>query len=133
MDGTSMPYWAGVYRGAVKLSTPAALLAPSQPDDDEASACAGLGADAEADAPAHLQTPEQAKLKGGRRPGIGCLGAAPIEEKEARSRSSACALVLPCSCPHAAQFSVMMDASHDLIRPSAEGYADRHATGRRTK
>jgi hypothetical protein len=110
-----------LYRGAVKLSTPATLLAPSQPDDDEASACAGLAADAEADAPAHLQTPEQAKLKGGHRPGIGRLGAAPIEEKEARSRSSACALILPCSCPHAAQFSVMMDASHDFIRPSAGG------------
>jgi transposase len=61
---------------------PAASRAPRQPDDAEASACAGLAADAETDAlaphvpPVAAQTPEQAKPKGGHRPGTGRLGAA---------------------------------------------------------
>jgi len=67
---------------AAPAPLPAASLTPSQPDDAEASACAGLAADAETDAPAHhvspvaAQTPGQATPKGGHRPGTGRLGAA---------------------------------------------------------
>ncbi len=66
---------------AAPAPLPAASLALRQPDDDEASACAGLAAEAETDAPAHhvppvaAQTPEQAKPRGGHRPGTGRLGA----------------------------------------------------------
>ena len=57
-------------------------MAPSQADGDEASVCAVLEADAEADAtanqapPGESQKPERAKAKGGHRPGTGRLGAA---------------------------------------------------------
>jgi transposase len=67
---------------AAPAPVPAASLAPRQPDDAEASACAGLAADAETDVlaphvpPVATQTPEQAKPKGGHRPGTGRLGAA---------------------------------------------------------
>jgi transposase len=66
---------------AVPAPVPEASRAPRQPEDDETSACAELAADAETDAPHHVppgaaQTPEQAKPKGGHRPGTGRLGAA---------------------------------------------------------
>jgi transposase len=67
---------------AAPVPVPAASRAPRQPDDDEASAGAELAADAETDALAHhvppgaVQTSEQAKPKGGHRPGTGRLSAA---------------------------------------------------------
>ena len=67
---------------AAPVPLPAASLTPRQPDDAEASACAGLAADAATDQPAHhaspvaAQTPGQATPKGGHRPGTGRLGAA---------------------------------------------------------
>jgi hypothetical protein len=68
--------------GQPAAPAPVPAAAPRQPDDDEASACAELAADAETDALAHpvppeaAQTPEQAKPKGGHRPGTGRLSAA---------------------------------------------------------
>jgi len=67
---------------AAPAPVPAASRAPRQPDDDAASAGAELAADAETDALAHhvppgaAQTSEQAKPKGGHRPGTGRLSAA---------------------------------------------------------
>jgi transposase len=61
---------------------PEESLAPSRGDDDAASVCAVLEADAETEAtanhapPGESQRPEEAKAKGGHRPGTGRLGAA---------------------------------------------------------
>lgn len=61
---------------------PEESLAPSRGDDDAASVCAVPEADAETEATANpapsgeSQRPEEAKAKGGHRPGTGRLGAA---------------------------------------------------------